>query len=820
MQNKTIIKGSGNTAIVYKDERISYNELLERISFYSSLYEKQDKVAVFAANSPGWVYAFFSAWKHEAISVPIDFMATSDEVAYILNDCKPGVIFYSDETESTLQKALEKTEHKIKSIKISPELVPETSNEIREIDVPDPEKTAVIIYTSGTTGSPKGVMLSFDNLLANIEAVADVIPIFTAERNVLVLLPLHHIFPLLGTLIAPLSVGALLAFSPSMVSQDIISTLQNNKVAIIIGVPRLYEAIRKGVMDKINKNSVAKALFKVAKLVNSRSFSKKIFGKVHAGFGGNVQYMVCGGAKLNEAVAKDYKTLGFEMLEGFGMTEAAPMITFTRPGRWKIGSAGEKMHTLEVTSRDGEIIARGRNIMQGYYNKPEDTAKVIKDGWLHTGDLGYFDKQGFIHITGRSKEIIVLSNGKNINPEEIEIKLKNTSDIISEVAVFANEDMLNAVICPDFKVLHEKGIGNYEEIFRWDVIDKYNKETSPYKKITKFYLSKEELPKTRLGKIQRFKLQDMVSGKISTRKNQKEPEYEEYTVIRDFLKDQKKGDILPDSHLEIDLGLDSLDKVNLLVFLESTFGLNLKEEVFIHNPTVEKLSAYMKEKKNKFTVEAVRWSEILKEKTDLRLPKSWFTQNLFKNSSRIAFKMYFRLKGEGTENIPKSPFILTPNHQSFFDGLFVSVFLKDKIFKNTYFYAKEKHVRNPIVRAFANRNNVIVMDLNKDLKLSLQKLAEVLKKGKNIIIFPEGTRSTTGAVGEFKKFFAILSKELNVPIVPVSIKGAIDALPKGSLFPRPWKKIQVKFHKPVYPEDKTYDLLSDQVFKELSSEVN
>jgi len=110
--------------------------------------------------------------------------------------------------------------------------------------------------------------------------------------------------------------------------------------------------------------------------------------------------------------------------------------------------------------------------------------------------------------------------------------------------------------------------------------------------------------------------------------------------------------------------------------------------------------------------------------------------------------------------------------------------------------------------------------LNKDLKLSLQKLAEVLKKGKNIIIFPEGTRSTTGAVGEFKKFFAILSKELNVPIVPVSIKGAIDALPKGSLFPRPWKKIQVKFHKPVYPEDKTYDLLSDQVFKELSSEVN
>ena len=180
--------------------------------------------------------------------------------------------------------------------------------------------------------------------------------------------------------------------------------------------------------------------------------------------------------------------------------------------------------------------------------------------------------------------------------------------------------------------------------------------------------------------------------------------------------------------------------------------------------------------------------------------------------------MYFRIKSEGTENIPAAPFIIAPNHQSFFDGLFVSVFLKNKIMKNTYFYAKEKHVRNKFVKALADRNNVIVMDINRDLKQSLQKLAAVLKSGKNIIIFPEGTRTYTGKIGEFKKFFAILSRELNVPVVPVSINGANHALPRGSIFPRPWKKINIKFLHPIYPEGFNYDSLTNKVQAALEKE--
>ena len=816
------INQSDKTAFVWKNTFVSYNDLLKHVDYYSTLFKniKTDKAAIFSSNRPEWAYAFYAAWKNNSIPVPIDYLATADEVAFMLNDCKPEIIFCSQETLEVFNKAKESLRYEIKLF-VFEDLSYDVNNFQPEgIDQKDINKTAAIIYTSGTTGKPKGVMLSFDNLLANIEAVSRHISIYTPDRNVLMLLPLHHIFPLMGTLIIPLFVGSTIAFSPSLTSEDIISTLQNNHVAIIIGVPRLYAAIRQGIMQQINKSVLTKLIFKAAKAAGSKSFSRIIFKKVHHKFGGNVNYMVCGGAKLDEEVAKDFKALGFEMLEGFGMTEAAPMITFTRPGKWKIGSAGQMLPGLEVAIKDGEVAVRGRNIMQGYYKRPDETADVLRDGWLYTGDLGYLDKEGFIHITGRSKEIIVLSNGKNINPEEIENKIKSYSGFAAEVGVFMQNDILTAAIYPDFKLLQDKSIHNLEEMFRWDVIDKYNHDVSSYKKISKFILCKNELPKTRLGKIQRFKLAGLIDeNKAGKSKVLEEPQFEEYVIIKNFLEEQKKNNVAPDDHFEIDLGLDSLDKINLQVFLESTFGIKIHDDILLNHPTVEKLSRFMKEKKNRLSIETVKWAEIFKEKVELELPKSWLTQNLFKNISKLLFKLYFRLNSEGIENLPESPFIIAPNHQSFFDGLFVSVFLKNKVMKNTYFYAKEKHVRNKFIKAFANRNNVIIMDLNRDLKLSLQKLAEVLRKGKNVIIFPEGTRSRTGSLGEFKKSFAILSQEMNVPIVPVSIEGANKALPRGSFIPRPWKKINVKFLKPVYPEGHNYESLADIVRQKLSNEL-
>jgi len=812
------LKDFNKPAMILGNQSVDYKNLITRVNSFSTILPANDlsKAAILCENRFEWVYSFYAIWKQKGIAVPIDFMSSADDVAFILNDCKPEVIFYSNQTKEVWLKSASQLNHKIKSINIDEigKLPVSEDNTFPEIEI---NKTAVIIYTSGTTGSPKGVMLSYDNLLVNIEAVTTDVKIYNEQDSVMVLLPLHHIFPLMGTLIIPLSVGASIIFAPSMASEDLMATLQKG-ITIVIGVPRLYNLIRKGIRDKINKSGIAKLLFKIAQRKNSISFSRKVFGSVQKKFGGKIKYLVCGGAALDKEVCKDYLTLGFEILEGFGMTECAPMITFTRPGRVLPGSAGEPLKTNEIKVVDGEIVNRGRNVMQGYYNRPEETSAILKDGWLYTGDLGYLDEDNRIHITGRKKEIIVLSNGKNINPEEIETKILSMSDVITEIGVFEKSDLLHAVIYPDYEKLKQIAITNVEEFIKWQVVDKYNQQVTPYKKVMKFSLVSEPLPRTRLLKLKRFLLPKLEI--ISKEKNEiyAAPDFQEYNLIKGFLEQQKEVTIHPSDHLEIDIALDSLDKVNLAVYLESNFGIKYNEAELVAFPNITKLAENVRDKKTKLSIEAIDWGKIFKEKLELDLPRSWFTHNLMKNGAKIFLKIYFRLKAEGIENIPEAPFILAPNHQSFFDGLFVASFIKNKLMKQTYFYAKEKHVSNAFLKFAAAKHNVIVMDMS-DLKTSLQKMAEVLKRGKNIIIFPEGTRTKDGELGDFKKTFAILSSELNIPIVPVAISGAYDALPSGSLFPKPWKKIKVKFLIPVSPENHTYDSLKDAVFEKVAAQL-
>ena len=815
------LKKHEKTAIIWKDQEVSYQGLLQNIDRFSRTFspEKCQKVAIFAENRPEWAYGFYASWKNGCVAVPIDFMSTAEDVAYILEDCRPEVVFCSRDTREVLDEACDGLSYEI-VVLVFEEIQADTEGQ-GDIGFPghDPEDTAVIIYTSGTTGSPKGVMLSYDNLLANVESVTEEVKIYNSEDNVMVLLPLHHIFPLLGTLVAPLYVGGTAVFSPSMSSEDLMHTLQTHGITIIIGVPRFYSLIRKSIKDKIDVSPVARFVFFAARIIGSQRLSRLLFKKVHQMFGGKVRYLVSGGAKLDEEVGQDLKTLGFEVLEGFGMTEAAPMITFTRPGEVLIGSAGRPMSCNEVKSVDGEIVARGRNIMQGYYNRKDETEEILRDGWLHTGDLGYLDDKGFIHITGRKKEIIVLPSGKNVNPVEIEHKIAVMSDCIGEIAVYFSDNVLQAAVHPDFRKVREQGILNLDETLRLDVVERYNRSVAPYKRIMKLHILAEELPKTRLGKVKRFMLQSLTEASVHKRDRGREPDFQEYTAIKNFLREQKEKDIYPGDHFEIDLGLDSLDRVSFLTFLQSTFGIEVGEEVLLDHPTVEKLSDYIRDKKKRIDVSIVKWAEIFREKTEVILPGSWFAHNLMKNLSRKVLGLYFRLRAEGMENLPKSPFIIVANHQSFFDGLFVASFLADRLNKNTYFYAKERHVRKWWLKFLANRNNVIVMDIDKDLKLSLQKLAEVLRRGKNVIIFPEGTRTKDGNIGNFKKTYAILSRELKVPVVPVVIKGAFEAFPTGSVIPKPLKNVQVKFLNPVYPEDHSYDSLNELVFQKVAAEL-
>ncbi|GAF02994.1 AMP-binding protein [Saccharicrinis fermentans] len=819
------LKQGDKTALVKSGKTVTYNELGKKVQLYSSLYKASEtnKVGIFSENREGWVYSFYSAWNNNAMVVPVDFMSTVSEVAYILNDCKPEIVFVSAAKMADYQEAAKKLDYQPKVFTIE-DYEDQNADRFSEFPIIEPQNeddTAVVIYTSGTTGNPKGVMLSYANLLANMLGVSRDVKIYQADDRVMMLLPLHHIFGLVGNMILPMYMGAMAAIPPSMASDDIIKTLQDNKITLLLGVPRLYSAIHKGVKDKINKSKVAGALFSLAEKVNSKAFSKFVFGTVHKKFGGSIRFMVCGGAALDQVVGRDYKTLGFDVLEGYGMTEASPMITFTRPGHIKVGSPGFVLPKCDVEIRDGEIVAKGENIMKGYYNRSEETAEVLKDGWLYTGDLGHFDENGFLHITGRKKEILILSNGKNINPVEIETKLERYAAFVAEVGVYQSGDQFKAIVVPSHELkMQFKDAHELHQELKWKVFDVYNKGCSSYKKVTDFTVYDGELPRTRLGKIRRFKLAALELVDEVEEVAELKVESQEFNIISEYLTQEKGKKVLPQHHLEMDLGLDSLDKVSLQVFLKSSFGVDVDPSEQVRFKSVYDLSQYIHEHRSKMEVEKIDWTRILKEKVNLSLPKTWFTGRALVKLSKAFFSLYFGLKGKGLKNIPDEPCIIAPNHQSYFDGLFVASFLRNNVIKNTYFYAKEKHVNTRWLKFIANRHHVIVMDLNKDLKESIQKMGEALKKKKNLIIFPEGTRTKTGNIGDFKKTFAILSRELNVPIVPVSIKGAYDALPKGSKFPKPFKKVIVEFLEPVMPGAETYENISNAVHSKISKQLN
>lgn len=806
-------------ALVGKNIHLTYNQLLSSIRYFSEILPEitNQRVVIFSENRPEWVMALYAIWEKKGIVVPVDVFLTAEDVAYILTDCSPRVIFCSHEKYEIICDALVisgKQAHVIvfESIEYSTD-----NQKITDFEITDPDRTAVILYTSGTTGNPKGVMLSFDNFIANLNAVCRDVPIYQPIDRVMLLLPFHHILPLLGSIVAPLYVGGTMVLNTSFAAEDMLATLKQFKVTMMIGVPRLYQLIYKGLREKIDNNLVAKALVKIAASVNSLKFSRIVFGSVQRKFGGHIRYLVCGGAPIDPDIVRLFKTLGFEILEGYGMTETAPMITFTRPGTVVPGIPGQLLPGLNIRFENDEIVVSGRNIMQGYYNKPRETAEVLKDGWLYTGDLGYLDEKGYLHITGRKKEIIVLPNGKNINPDEIERAILKQSAYVREAGVFMKDNVLQAILVPDFRKLSEANISDIEQHFRWNIIDQVNRNIASYKKVLRFHIVSYELPKTRIGKIKRYLLPDLVVEKKQTLKD--EPTTREYQAIKKFLEDETQRSVHPNDHLELDLALDSLGRVSLSAFIETAFGVDVPESSLPEFASVAKLAEFLHQKKTRLNFEGISWSKILKEKVNINLPNSWFTQNLIKNLFQVIFRLFMRLKAKGLENLPNEPCIIAPNHQSILDGFLVASFFKRKFMKKTYVYAKEKHFRHPFLRFLANRNNIILVDVNKDLKLSIQKLAEVLKKGRNLMIFPEGTRTLTGKLGEFKQTFAILSQELKVPVIPVAIKGSYDILPSGSRFPRLFRTVYIEFLSPVYPDNHTYESLKNLVYSQLQNKL-
>ena len=817
------IKNSPNIAIVTENSEISYTDLLKTVALFSDILGNLDgkRVLIISENRPEYIYAFYGIWKSDGIVVPVDFMSTPDEIAYIINDCSPDVVFFSEKVRGNVEKAISisgKTE--IKKIVFEDIHGDISKYEAIDLDVEDKEKTSLIIYTSGTTGSPKGVMLSCRNIMANMDALQEC-GYYTQSDVVLMILPLHHVFPLLGTVVAPILGGGKAVICPSLQASDIAKMMEKSHPTMILAVPRFYEMLMKGIMQKINSGFLTKAIFKIAKIANNTAFSKFIFKSVAKKFGGNMKHFICGGAKLDPEVWNCFKVLGFSIGDGYGMTEASPMITFPRPGKGKAGCVGMELSKGTVKIVDGEIVATGKNIMKGYYNRPEETAEVLRDGWLYTGDLGHFDKEGNLCITGRKKEIIILGNGKNVNPTEIEQDIERSDALIKEIAVIAKNGVLCAIIRPDEKVLAERQIPNLEEFIRWEIIDKYNSTASHHKKILDFVLTNQPLPRTRLDKIQRFKLEDFLQHKDEKRAESDVPETKEYEKIAGYIRKTTEKDVFPDDHIEIDLGLDSLDKIELASFINSEFGIKISETDIQNLATVRKIADFTAERESKKADNTKQdWKTVLRENlNNMELPRSAFYHRLLRFSLVAAVRTFFKVRFFGAENIPKGPVIFAANHQSVVDALFVLAKIPAKEFKRTYCFAKGKHFKQWWRRYMAKRNNIIIMREDEEIVDSIKRMASVLKKGRNVLIFPEGTRSRNGGLGEFKQTFTLLACEINVPIVPVAINGAFEAFPRNRKFPHPFKKITVTYLPPISPEGKTREELAAAVKEAIEEKI-
>ncbi len=397
---------------------------------------------------------------------------------------------------------------------------------------PKEEDLAAIVYTSGTTGVPKGVMLTHGNIASNVAAGLQFIDLGPHD-NMISVLPLHHTFECTCGFLAPLAAGGRVTYVESLKSYQLIAAMKETGMTIMLAVPLLYRLFFDGILREVEeKGPVFKFLFstlywisKFFIVVIGFNLGSKLFGSLHRKLGGKLRFWVSGGAAIDPELLKNYEVLGITIIQGYGLTESSPILSACDLKHNRIGSAGRALPGVEVKIFDpdgrgvGEIIARGPNIMQGYYKRKDFTAEVIKNGWLHTGDVGYLDDDGYLYITGRQKDVIVTGAGVNVYPEEIEFVL-NKIPFIKESCVFGQKmreglrqgmEQVQVVIVPNYEYFEtfaaQQGLTMDGDLIKKTInreIAEFNSHIADYKRIEKVMISDADLPKTTTRKIKRF----------------------------------------------------------------------------------------------------------------------------------------------------------------------------------------------------------------------------------------------------------------------------------------------------------------------------
>ena len=804
-------RGDRLALVDFNDKKINYTELVNNVKYYSEnvvTAGKDDFGLILMENRPEWIYTYFALWDRKAVPIALDSTSNGKEILYVLEDSGPKFIICSDETEKNVKEAVSLYDKgQVTVINVDSHLIDENKMEIIkkgdfELENPEGDSIATMLYTSGTTGFPKGVMLTFNNLSSELEGLEKK-NLLEPSDQILALLPFHHVLPLTATVLIILKYQASIVFVKKIASKEILEALDKNNVTALVGVPRVFKLFYDGIKQQIDSKFITRTIYKLMTKIKSFKIRRKVFVKVHEKFGGELTFIVSGGAKLDPEIGEFYETLGIYVQEGYGLTETSPVIAVNTRKERKIGTVGKKLDNIEAKIVDEELWVKGPIVMKGYYNKPEKTAEVItEDGWFKTGDLASIDDEGYITIRGRRNSMIVLSNGKNIDPEKLENKvIEKSKKLIKELGVFGHNDKLVAIIVPDLLECRKQGITNIKAYIK-NIIEDYNLTVHNYEKILDYKLYEEELPKTRVGKLRRFMLPELYLKTNVQKKKVEEPDNEVYRLLKDYIKKLKGIEAQPEENLELEIGMDSLDIVEFFAYVENSFGIQLDEEKFSEISNLKSLSEYINEKATKIESGEVDWKKIIEAAPPVEEKNRWATRVL-RPLFDLTIKLYFRLKRVDRDKLSDKPQIFVSNHQSFIDSLVLGSLLPAGILYNTIFLAIDWYFKKGILKLLVSHGNVVLIDINKNIKKSVEEIAGNVKAGKNVLIFPEGARTKDGKVAEFKKVFAIIAKELNVDVQCLGIKGAFEAYSRYMKFPKP-KKIEVAVLEKFKPEG-TYD---------------
>jgi long-chain acyl-CoA synthetase len=785
------------------------------------------RVVVIGESSPSWCAAYLGTLMAGAIAVPIDPRLTPDEVRNLVDDSGARAVLAGRTAAATVARALEGRDIPVADFasfaqplrgKV-PEATPRATGS-------EDDDLASLLYTSGTTGAPKAVMLTHENFLGDAEALAAT-GLLTGDDGVLAVLPLHHTYAFTITLLYPLLVGASITYPRALKGPDIVNAARATGGTVLVGVPQVLEMMRNRIRDRLAglpapARIFMRALIALARLVRGATGLNLIRLAIRNPMGPQFRFIASGGARLAPDVMRDLESYGFTVLEGYGLTETSPVLTFTPLGRRKPGSVGVAISSAEIridspdaATGEGEVLARGPMVMKGYARLPEETAQALAGGWFHTGDMGRIDDEGYLFITGRKKEIIVLGSGKNVYPEEVEARFTGLP-LVAELCVVERRGALHLVIVPDFDRARSERIANIRETLKWE-INALAGGLPPQMRPTGFTLLQAPLPRTPLGKLRRFMIARLAEGE--QRAEAPEPAAPEKwsetgALVRETLARHIADDtpVLPGSSLELDLGLDSLKRIEVHVSLEEALGRRLSDQALADVQTVREL------------VEAIEEGRAWAEETSgaggasgieamlLREPSPEELRQAGLESGHAAFvlatvallRAYFRLRHGlrtlGAERIPDSPFIVVANHASYYDAFCLAAALPRRVLPHVYTQGASKFFDGPLSSRLARAGHVIPIDPDASLGGALRLSAHVLRTGRSLMIFPEGGRSSDGGLMPFMKGIGILARAFGVPIVPARIRGAYEAWPRDRRFPK-GGPISVSFGAPVGPGD-------------------